>query len=37
MIYRYYYEYSDSKIAKILGISRQAVNRLRNRAIDKCG
>ena len=35
IIYRYYYEYSDNEIAKVLGVSRQAVNRLRNRAIEK--
>lgn len=35
IICRYYYGYSDVEIAKILGISRQAVNKLRNRGIEK--
>ena len=35
IIFKYYYEYSDNEIAKMLGISRQAVNRLKNRGIEK--
>ena len=34
MVYRYLYDYSDAKIATILKISRQAVNRLHRRAIE---
>lgn len=33
IVYRYIYGYSDAEISDILGISRQAVNRLRNRGI----
>ena len=32
IIYKYVYCYSDAEICKLLGISRQAVNRLKNRA-----
>lgn len=32
--YRYFYDYSDAEIADILLISRQAVNRIRNRGLD---
>lgn len=35
IIYKYIYGYSDFEIAVLLGISRQAVNRLKNRAL-KC-
>ena len=35
VIYKYIYGYSDFEIAVLLGISRQAVNRLKNRAL-KC-
>lgn len=31
---KYIYELSEIDIAKILGISRQAVNRLKNRALN---
>jgi RNA polymerase sigma factor (sigma-70 family) len=31
--YKYIYNYTDSEISEILGITRQAVNRLKNRAI----
>ena len=34
IIYKYIYGYSDLEIAKILGISRQAVNRLKNRGFE---
>ncbi|WP_326828376.1 sigma-70 family RNA polymerase sigma factor [Tissierella pigra] len=34
IIMKYIYELSDMDIAKILGISRQAVNRLKNRALN---
>ena len=33
IIYRYVYNYTDAEIAIMLGISRQAVNRLKNRAL----
>ena len=33
IIYKYFYCLSDSEIAKLTGISRQAVNRLKNRAL----
>ena len=33
MIYKYIYGYSDIEISMLLNISRQAVNRLKNRAI----
>ncbi len=33
IIYRYIYGYSDNEIAVLLSISRQAVNRLKNRAL----
>lgn len=33
VIYKYMYDYSDVEISKIMGISRQAVNRLKNRAL----
>lgn len=33
IIYRYIYCYSDAEISSLLSISRQAVNRLKNRAI----
>ena len=32
--YKYQLDYSDSEIGKIMNISRQAVNRLHNRALD---
>lgn len=34
IVYKYLYGYSDLEIAKILGISRQAVNRLKNRGFE---
>lgn len=34
IVYKYIYGYSDSEIAKSLGISRQAVNRLKNRGFE---
>lgn len=34
IIYRYIYRYSDAEISQMLGISRQAVNRLKNRALE---
>ena len=34
IIYKYIYNYSDVEIAEFLNISRQAVNRLKNRAIE---
>ena len=34
IIYKYIYNYGDVEIANCLDISRQAVNRLKNRAID---
>lgn len=34
IIYRYIYGYSDAEISDILGISRQAVNRLKNRGLE---
>ncbi len=34
IIYRYIYCYSDAEISSLLSISRQAVNRLKNRAIE---
>lgn len=33
IIYRYIYGYSDCEIALLLGITRQAVNRIKNRAL----
>ena len=33
IIYRYIYGYSDNEIGVLLGISRQAVNRIKNRAL----
>jgi len=33
MIYKYIYNYSDVEIADMLNISRQAVNRLKNRSV----
>lgn len=33
IVYKYIYGYSDFEIAVLLGISRQAVNRLKNRAL----
>lgn len=33
IVYKYIYNYSDVEISYILGISRQAVNRLKNRAL----
>lgn len=33
IVYRYIYNYSDIEIAEIMNISRQAVNRLKNRAL----
>lgn len=33
VIYKYIYGYSDFEIAVLLGVSRQAVNRLKNRAL----
>lgn len=35
VIYKYIYDYSDVEISDFLGISRQAVNRLKNRAMEK--
>lgn len=35
LVYKYIYEYSDVEISMFLKISRQAVNRLKNRAIEK--
>ena len=34
IIYRYIYNYSDVEISKIMNVSRQAVNRLKNRALN---
>lgn len=34
IIYRYIYNYSDVEIAQLLGISRQAVCRLKNRGLE---
>ena len=34
ILYKYIYNYSDIEISCILGISRQAVNRLKNRALN---
>lgn len=34
ILYKYIYSYTDSEIAIMLGISRQAVNRLKNRALS---
>ena len=34
IIYKYIYGYSDFEIAVLLGVSRQAVNRLKNRALS---
>lgn len=34
IMYKYIYGYSDAEIADALGVSRQAVNRLKNRAFD---
>lgn len=33
ILYKYVYNYTDAEIALMLGISRQAVNRLKNRAL----
>lgn len=33
IVYKYFYCLSDSQIAEMLGITRQAVNRLKNRAL----
>ena len=35
IIYKYIYNYSDIEISNALDISRQAVNRLKNRALDR--
>lgn len=35
IVYKYIYSYSDIEIAEIMNISRQAVNRIKNRAL--CG
>ncbi len=34
IVYKYIYGYSDIEISKLFGISRQAVNRLKNRGIE---
>ncbi len=34
IVYKYIYGYSDIELSRILGVSRQAVNRLKNRAIE---
>lgn len=34
IVYKYIYGYSDIELALLLGISRQAVNRLKNRAVE---
>ncbi len=34
IIYKYYYTYTDIEISKIMGISRQAVNQIKNRALE---
>ena len=34
IFYRYYCNYSDNEISEIMGISRQAVNKIKNRALN---
>ena len=34
IIFKYFYQYSDIEISKLMGISRQAVNNLKNRALE---
>lgn len=35
IILKYFYEYSDVEIANIFGVSRQAINKTKNRALNK--
>jgi len=34
IIYKFFYGYSDAEISQLMGISRQAVNNLKNRALE---
>lgn len=34
LIKKYFYDYSDEKIAQELKVSRQAINKINNRALD---
>ena len=35
IVYKYIYKYTDTEISEMLGVSRQAINRLKNRALKQ--